>query len=272
MSDHYCVLGNPVKHSRSPMIHQAFAEQTGQRMRYTAELAPLEDFATAWRQFCHQGGRGANVTVPFKQQAVALCDTLSLRARRAGAVNTLSIGQNGRVYGDNTDGVGLLRDLKAYSVALAGARILILGAGGAVRGALEPLLTQDPQEIVIANRTGAKAGALARDFSDLGNISGGGYDALSGTFDVVINGTSASLSGDLPPLPEALFTSGGLAYDMMYGPTPTVFMQWAEQRGAVAVDGLGMLVEQAAEAFFLWRNVRPQTEPVRALLRQSLAA
>ncbi|WP_447529734.1 shikimate dehydrogenase [Vreelandella sp. TE19] len=271
MSDHYCVLGNPVKHSKSPMIHQAFAEQTGQALRYTAELAPLDGFTAAWQQFCHQGGYGANVTVPFKQDAFALCDTLSLRARRAGAVNTLINGQNGRVYGDNTDGVGLLRDLKAQGVALRDARILVLGAGGAVRGVLEPLLSEGPQEIVVANRTADKAEALGRDFADLGKTSGGGYHALFGTFDLVINGTSASLAGDLPPLPDGLFNPGGYAYDMMYGAEPTVFMQWADTRGATTVDGLGMLVEQAAEAFFLWRNVRPDTASVREMLRQSLA-
>ncbi|MFG6668525.1 shikimate dehydrogenase [Halomonas sp. HNIBRBA4712] len=270
MSERYCVLGNPVAHSKSPLIHQAFAAQTGQLLEYTAELAPLDGFEAAWRAFCESGGRGANVTVPFKQEAFALCDTLSERARRAGAVNTLINGQNGRIYGDNTDGIGLLRDLTAHDVALAGKRVLVLGAGGAVRGALAPLLAERPDELLIINRTGAKAEALARDFADVGAVRGGSYDALEGTFDLVINATSASLSGELPPLPEGLFTPGGVAYDMMYGVEPTVFLQWAKTQKAATVDGLGMLVEQAAEAFFLWRNVRPETVPVRALLRETL--
>lgn len=270
MSDRYCVLGNPVEHSKSPLIHQRFGEQTGQEIVYTAELAPLDGFVATWRAFCEGGGRGANVTVPFKEQAFALCDTLSERARRAGAVNTLINGQNGRVYGDNTDGVGLLRDLDAHHIPLSGARILVLGAGGAVRGVLAPLLERGPREVVIINRTGAKAAALARDFADLGAVVGGGYDALEGPFDLVINGTSASLAGELPPLPEALFTAGGFAYDMMYAAEPTVFLRWAQDHGATPVDGLGMLVEQAAEAFFLWRSVRPDTGPVRALLRRAL--
>ncbi|MFI0474604.1 shikimate dehydrogenase [Halomonas sp. HMF6819] len=270
MSSRYCVLGNPVKHSKSPLIHRAFAAQTGQPLEYTAELAPLDGFDQAWRAFCESGGRGANVTVPFKQQAFTLCDTQSLRARRAGAVNTLSLGQNGRIYGDNTDGIGLLRDLKACEVPLAGKRVLILGAGGAVRGVLEPLLNESPRELVIANRTGARAEALAADFRDLGSVAGGGYEALSGRFDLVINGTSASLVGELPPLPETLFEPDAVAYDMMYAATPTVFLQWAGKRGARTIDGLGMLVEQAAEAFFIWHHVRPETAPVQALLRKTL--
>ncbi|MFB9866698.1 shikimate dehydrogenase [Vreelandella sulfidaeris] len=270
MTDRYCVLGNPITHSKSPLIHAEFAHQTQQALEYTAQEAPLDGFADAWRAFVDAGGRGANVTVPFKEEAFALCDTLSHRARRAGAVNTLILGGNGRTYGDTTDGVGLVRDLAYHRVALAGKRVLVIGAGGAVRGILEPLLGEQPSEVVVVNRTAAKAEQLAHDFADLGSITGGGFDTLDGTFDVVINGTSASLSGDLPPLPDALFAPGAWAYDMMYGSEPTVFLQWAGPRGAKLLDGLGMLVEQAAEAFFLWRNERPNTAPVREVLRQSL--
>lgn len=270
MTDRYAVLGNPVTHSKSPLIHAEFAHQTGEAMDYTAIEAPVEDFASTWQQFAAEGGRGANVTVPFKEAAFSLCDTVSHRAKRAKAVNTLILGGNGRLYGDNTDGIGLARDLAYHRVVLKDKRVLIVGAGGAVRGALEPLLAEMPSELVVANRTAEKARALASDFADLGNVSGGGFDALDGEFDLVINGTSASLGGDLPPLSEGLFAKGAWAYDMMYDVEPTVFLQWAGPRGARLLDGLGMLVEQAAESFFLWRNVRPNTVPVRETLRQSL--
>ncbi|KAE8437080.1 shikimate dehydrogenase [Vreelandella piezotolerans] len=270
MTDRYCVFGNPIKHSKSPLIHGEFARQTQQPMTYTAVLAPEDGFTDAWRAFVAGGGRGANVTVPFKGDAFALCDTLSYRAKRAQAVNTLIVGGNGRTYGDTTDGIGLVRDLAYHRVPLAGKRVLVLGAGGAVRGILEPLLAEKPSEVVVANRTVAKAEQLAEAFVDLGRIYGGGFASVKGPFDVVINGTSASLSGELPPLPETLFGEGAWAYDMMYGAEPTVFLQWAGPRGAKLLDGLGMLVEQAAESFFAWRNVRPETASVRTLLRQSL--
>lgn len=270
MTDRYCVFGNPVAHSKSPAIHTAFAEQTGEAIEYTAIAAPLDDFSGAWRRFVAEGGRGANVTVPFKEEAFRLCDTLSQRARRAGAVNTLILGGNGATYGDTTDGVGLVRDLKRHGVALAGARVLVLGAGGAVRGVLEPLLAEGPVSVRVANRTAGKAEALAADFSELGQITGGGFDAVVGQFEVVINGTSASLTGDLPPLPEGLFAPEATAYDMMYGAEPTVFLRWAAERGARPVDGLGMLVEQAAESFFQWRGKRPDTAPVGESLRKAL--
>lgn len=275
MTDRYCVFGNPIGHSKSPAIHAAFAAQTGETLEYTAIEAPLDDFAGAWRTFIAQGGRGANVTVPFKEEAYRLCDVLSSRARRAGAVNTLLLGKNGqssdaKVYGDTTDGVGLVHDLKQHGVALEGRRILVLGAGGAVRGVLEPLLEASPSSLLVANRTAAKAEALAQDFADLGAIRGGGFEAVSGPFDLVINGTSASLAGDLPPLPDALFADGATAYDMMYGAEPTVFLRWAAARGAHCLDGLGMLVAQAAESFFQWRGKRPETAPVLAELRRSL--
>ncbi|WP_104204488.1 shikimate dehydrogenase [Billgrantia saliphila] len=275
MTDRYCVFGNPIGHSKSPAIHAAFAAQTGETLEYTAIEAPLDDFADAWRTFIVQGGRGANVTVPFKEEAYRLCDVLSSRARRAGAVNTLLLGKNGqssdaKVYGDTTDGVGLVHDLKQHGVALEGRRILVLGAGGAVRGVLEPLLAASPTSLLVANRTAAKAEALAQDFADLGAIRGGGFEGVSGPFDLVINGTSASLAGDLPPLPDALFADGATAYDMMYGAEPTVFLRWAAARGARCLDGLGMLVAQAAESFFQWRGKRPETAPVLAELRRSL--
>ncbi|WP_434984365.1 shikimate dehydrogenase [Vreelandella zhaodongensis] len=270
MTDRYCVFGNPIKHSKSPLIHGEFANQTQQSMTYTAELAPVEGFASAWREFVATGGRGANVTVPFKGDAFALCDTLSHRAKRAQAVNTLIVGGNGLTYGDTTDGIGLVRDLEYHRVTIKDKRVLVIGAGGAVRGVLEPLLAEQPRNVVIVNRTAEKAAQLAEAFADLGTLQGGGFDTLEGQFDLVINGTSASLSGDLPPLPDNVFNPGAWAYDMMYGSEPTVFLQWAGPRGAKLLDGLGMLVEQAAESFFLWRNVRPDTASVRTLLRQSL--
>lgn len=270
MSDRYCVFGHPVGHSKSPRIHSAFAEQTGEAMDYQAIEAPLDDFVGAWRAFVAAGGRGANVTVPFKEDAYRLADVLSPRAQRAGAVNTLMAGKNERLYGDTTDGVGLVRDLQAHAAPLEGARILVLGSGGAVRGILEPLLAANPAALMIANRTAAKAERLAADFSDLGETTGGGFDAVAGTFDLVINGTSASLGGELPPLPDDLFADAALAYDMMYGAEPTVFLRWAAEHDARTVDGLGMLIEQAAESFFLWRNKHPDTAAVRELLRGAL--
>lgn len=272
MTDHYCVFGNPVAHSKSPVIHAAFAKLTGQDMIYAACLAPLEGFANSLDAFLAEGGRGCNVTVPFKEQAWALAEVRSPRAEKAGAVNTLLPGKDGRLYGDNTDGVGLVRDLKNAGVTLADKRVLVLGAGGAVRGVLSPLLAQKPARLVVANRTAARAEALAAVFADEGVISGTGFEGLAGQqFDVVINGTSASLQGDLPPLPDEVLAPGAFAYDMMYGAQPTVFLQWAAVRGAQTRDGLGMLVEQAAEAFFIWRHVRPPTATVLAEMRAGLS-
>lgn len=272
MTDLYCVFGNPVAHSKSPVIHAAFAELTGQALRYEARLAPVEDFAGSLQAFLAEGGRGCNITVPFKEQAWALAEVRSPRAEKAGAVNTLLLGKDGRLHGDNTDGVGLVRDLvQNAGVTLAGKRVLVLGAGGAVRGVLGPLLAEKPATLVVANRTAAKADALAALFADEGPVSGSGFDGLAGqSFDVVINGTSASLQGDLPPLPEGVLAPGAFAYDMMYGAAPTVFLQWAAAHGAQIRDGLGMLVEQAAEAFWVWRHVRPSTAGVLAGLRAAL--
>ncbi|MEW6765446.1 MAG: shikimate dehydrogenase [Pseudomonadota bacterium] len=266
--DRYAVIGNPIAHSKSPRIHAMFAEQTGQAMRYERILAPLDGFRDAVLDFRDEGGRGLNVTVPFKLEACVLADRLSDRARRAGAVNTLIFRPDGSIEGDNTDGAGLVRDLLGAGIGLERRRILLLGAGGAVRGVLAPLLAEQPAALVIANRTADKAITLAHDFADLGPVEGCGFDDLPGQhFDLVINGTSASLTGELPPLPDDLLTAGGDAYDMAYGNEPTPFQRWAQAHGArQALDGLGMLVEQAAESFWLWRGVRPDTGPVRQAL------
>jgi len=271
--DRYGVFGNPIGHSKSPQIHRLFAEQTGQTLSYEPLLAPLDDFPGYARTFFEQG-LGANVTVPFKEQAFRLADQLSERAQRAGAVNTLKKLEDGRLLGDNTDGIGLVRDLRDNAgVTLQGKRILLLGAGGAVRGVLEPLLAQRPAALVISNRTLAKAEQLAGEFAELGPVSASAFEELRGPFEVIINGTSASLGGELPPLSDDLIEPGvTLCYDMMYGAKPTPFCQWAAGRGAATRDGLGMLVEQAAAAFELWRGVRPDSSPVLTQLRSQLSA
>ncbi|UTW05959.1 shikimate dehydrogenase [Pseudomonas benzenivorans] len=270
--DRYGVFGNPIGHSKSPLIHRLFAAQTGQQLSYEALLAPLDDFPGFARNFFAEG-KGANVTVPFKEQAFQLADELSARARRAGAVNTLMKREDGSLLGDNTDGAGLVRDLTVNAgFALRGKRILLLGAGGAVRGVLEPLLAQQPAVLVIANRTVAKAEQLAGEFADLGPLVASGFDWLDAPVDLIVNGTSASLAGELPPIAPSLIESGHtLCYDMMYAREATAFNRWAAEQGAArTLDGLGMLVEQAAEAFFLWRGVRPDSAPVLAELRRQL--
>ncbi|TRX73831.1 shikimate dehydrogenase [Pseudomonas mangiferae] len=269
--DRYGVFGNPIGHSKSPLIHRRFAEQTGQALTYEALLAPLEDFAGFARAFFREG-RGANVTVPFKEEAFRLADRLTPRAERAGAVNTLMRLDDGGLLGDNTDGAGLVRDLvQNAGVRLGGARVLVLGAGGAVRGVLEPLLAEGPAALLIANRTADKARQLARHFADLGEVRGGGFDEVDGAFDLVVNGTAASLAGERPPLDPACLRPGALCYDMMYAAEPTVFCRWAVEHGATSRDGLGMLLEQAAEAFQMWRGVRPSTAPLLETLRQPAA-
>lgn len=268
MTSHYAVFGNPVAHSRSPLIHAEFARQTGQDLDYRAILAPLDGFAAAIARFREAGGAGANVTVPFKEEAFRLATRLTPRAEQAGAVNTLKFDNDG-VLGDNTDGAGLVRDLALnLKQSLAGKSLLLMGAGGAARGVIGPLLAEQPGRLVLANRTVEKALQLAELFG--GRISGVSYAALAGQrFDVVINATAASLKGELPPLPADLLHPGALAYDMMYG-SETPFMAWARQHGAERVaDGLGMLVEQAAESFFLWRGIRPDTAPVIASLKNA---
>ncbi|WP_407293969.1 shikimate dehydrogenase [Stutzerimonas zhaodongensis] len=270
--DRYGVFGNPIDHSKSPQIHRLFAEQTGQDLCYEPLLAPLDDFPAFAKGF-FETGLGANVTVPFKEQAYRLADRLSERAQRAGAVNTLKRLEDGTLLGDNTDGVGLVRDLLDNAgVTLDGKRVLLLGAGGAVRGVLEPLLSQRPAAVVIANRTLAKAQQLVGEFAELGPVSASAFEQLYGPFDVIINGTSASLGGVLPPLRNDLSEPGHtFCYDMMYAAQPTPFCQWAAERDAPSRDGLGMLVEQAAAAFELWRGVRPDSNTVLAALRRQLA-
>ena len=269
MTDLYSVMGNPINHSKSPQIHSQFAAQSQQDMLYTAQLVPLEGFNDAADKFFRHGGAGLNITVPFKEDAFRFAGAHSERAKRAGAVNTLKKLEDGTIFADNTDGVGLVRDLTVNnSVTLTDKRILLLGAGGAVRGVLQPLLEQKPAELVIANRTVSKAQQLAADFADLGNVKGCGFEETEGSFDVIINGTSASLSGELPPVPPTAVSDTSVCYDMMYGSGLTVFNQWAHNMGAAnTLDGLGMLVEQAAESFALWRGERPQTQDVIAELR-----
>ncbi|MES2871637.1 MAG: shikimate dehydrogenase [Pseudomonadota bacterium] len=271
--DRYVVFGNPIAHSKSPILHRLFAEQTGQVMQYETLLAPLDDFTGCASAFFQQG-RGANVTLPFKEEAYRMVDQLTARAQRAGAVNTLSKQADGSLLGDNTDGAGLVRDLTVNAgLSLKGKRILILGAGGAVRGALEPILAEGPASVTIANRTVEKAEVLAELFSDLGPVAASGFDWLHEPVDVIINATSASLSGEVPPIASSLIEPGKtLCYDMMYGKEPTSFCLWASAHGAGQVmDGLGMLAEQAAEAFYVWRGVRPDTTPALAELRRLLA-
>ena len=269
MTDRYAVMGDPVSHSKSPVIHAAFAAQTDQDLEYTAIHVQPGRFAEAVRAFREDGGRGLNVTLPFKEDAFDLADRTSERGRRAGAVNTLWLTDVG-VEADNTDGVGLVRDLTGnLGCGLAGRAVLLVGAGGAARGVLGPLLEQEPTRLVVANRTASRSLALAERFADVGPIEGCGLDGLRGArFDVVINATSASLEAKVPALPEDLFAPGAWAYDMMYGAEPTPFMLWAAERGAAhTADGLGMLVEQAAESFHIWRGVRPATAPVIGMLR-----
>jgi len=277
MTDRYAVFGNPISHSKSPQIHQAFARQTEQELDYEALLAPVDAFVPSLQAFLTDRGRGCNITVPFKQDAYAAAEQLTERAQRAGAVNTLWLAEDGKLWGDTTDGVGLVRDLtENQQIEMTGQRVLILGAGGAVRGVIEPILQQKPATIVIANRTVAKAEALVDIFKELlpdaCALSACGFSDLDGQqFDRVINGTAASLSGDLPPLPDNLLADNAACYDMMYGADTTVFNQWALEKGAAkAIDGLGMLVEQAAESFRIWRGVQPETAEVLADLRAQL--
>jgi len=268
--DKYAVMGNPIAHSKSPRIHTLFAAQTGQELEYTAILVEPGNFANAVAEFQSQGGRGLNITVPFKQEAWALAGKRSEHAERAGAVNTLVLSESGSHFGDNTDGAGLVRDLMDnHAATLAGKRLLLVGAGGAARGVIEPLLNEKPALLVIANRTPDKAVALARSFCDLGHTEGCGLDVPEGQgFDIIINATAASLTGDVPALPASVVTSASWCYDMMYADQPTAFMNWADELGAHRVmDGLGMLVEQAAESFYLWRGVRPDTASVITKLR-----
>lgn len=270
MPDKYAVIGNPIAHSKSPLIHAEFARQTGQDMEYGRILGDPDDFLGEVRRFAARGGHGLNVTVPFKEQAWAIADERSPRAESAGAVNTLILLPGGRLRGDNTDGVGLVRDLSEnHGFALKGKRVLLLGAGGASRGVLRLLLETGLATLLIANRTASKALDLAQEGAVLGPVRGCGLDALSGQdFDLIINGTSAGLGGAVPAIPDDCLAPGGWTYDMLYGDAPTPFGLWGTEHGAVrSLDGLGMLVEQAAESFYLWRRMRPRTASVIASLR-----
>ena len=268
--DRYAVMGNPVAHSKSPRIHALFAAQTNQQLSYEAILVEKDGFSTAVADFLQHGGNGLNITVPFKEQAWALATTRSEHAERAGAVNTLILEKDGRHFGDNTDGVGLVRDLlQNHGSVLKNKRLLLVGAGGAARGVIEPLLNEKPSLLVIANRTADKAVELARLFCDLGHTEGCGLGDVAGqSFDLIINATAASLAGQVPALPDSVVTADSHCYDMMYADKATAFMDWAQQLGAAhCMDGLGMLVEQAAESFYLWRDLRPDTGTVIQALR-----
>ena len=278
--DRYAVLGNPVAHSRSPFIHAAFAAATGQRLHYERVLAPMDGFAASLRAFADAGGKGCNVTVPFKFELPALCRERSAGVELAGAANTVRFDVAGWAC-DNTDGVGLVADIERKAgVALAGQRVLLIGAGGAAAGVLGPLLEARPAEVVVVNRTADKASllcqrhaALARDQG--AQLRGGGLglagDAAGAGFDVVLNASASSLAGAEVPVPDSVVRPGSLAVDLMYGPAAESFLQWASAQGAVARDGLGMLIEQAAAAFAWWRGVQPETAPVLAALRAQLA-
>jgi shikimate dehydrogenase len=270
MTDRYAVMGNPIAHSKSPLIHAAFAAQTGQDISYTRILG--DDAVRDIRDFFAAGGKGLNITVPFKEQAWALPDELSPGARLAGAVNTLIPLEDGRLRGENTDGTGLVRDLMLnHGVKISGRRLLLLGAGGASRGVLRPLLEQQPESLLIANRTPAKALELAALVADP-RLRGCGLQGLAGRrFELIINATAAGLDGAVPAIPGDCLEPGGVTYDMMYASQPTAFVRWGQAHGAgLALDGLGMLVEQAAESFWLWRGVRPRTAPVIAQLIEQL--
>ncbi|MCU7940234.1 MAG: shikimate dehydrogenase [gamma proteobacterium symbiont of Bathyaustriella thionipta] len=274
----YAVMGNPINHSKSPQIHTAFALQTDQKLEYSAIHVDVGGFAQAVSHFQGHGGKGLNVTVPFKLDAWKLSDTLTERAKTAGAVNTLILTDEGLIEGDNTDGVGLVNDIIEHlGWTIAQKKVLILGAGGASRGVIGPILEQKPYSLTIANRTAVKATELASLFTDIKStdthpVTGGGYDSLNGKqFDLVINATAASLKGEVPPLPDELVSSEGCCYDMMYAARPTAFMEWASQHGVSNIsDGLGMLVGQAAESFNIWRGVKPEVKEVIDSIRNSM--
>lgn len=273
--DQYAVFGHPIKHSKSPAIHQQFAVQTQQTMIYSRQDVDAKQFETTANNFFASGGCGLNCTVPLKELAWNYADTLSQRASYSKAVNTLIRQPDNSILGDNTDGIGLVTDLlNNHQIKLKNRDILVLGAGGASRGILGPILQQQPNRLVIANRTVEKAITLADEFSELGQLLGCSFDDLNNqAFDLILNATSASLSGQLPPLPEGLLAKNGICYDLAYGNEPTTFVRWGQQQGAAkSLDGLGMLVEQAAEAFYIWRGVRPETSAVIASLDNARAA
>ena len=277
--DHYFVLGNPIAHSKSPLIHARFAELTGQRLDYAPWLTPLDGFAATLAQLQHNGARGCNVTVPFKFEAFQAANTQSGRAQLAEAANTL-VFDNGRIHADNTDGAGLVNDIQNHAgVCLAGRDVLLIGAGGAGAGVLGPLLTAGPRRLVLVNRTKARADALAARHQAHPSLQQAlqktellthDLQGLEGNFDVIINASASSLAGGTVPVAASVLKPGALACDLMYGPAAAGFMTWATENGAVARDGLGMLVEQAAEAFALWRGVSPPSAQVLQEMRALL--
>jgi shikimate dehydrogenase len=267
--DRYAVIGHPIAHSRSPIIHKLFAEDTGQNILYGAMDVAPEELGHVISEFMQNGGRGMNVTVPHKTTVMDLMDELTPQAKLAGAVNTITRLKDGRLEGDNTDGIGLIADLRDnLHIELIDSSVLVLGAGGATRGILPPLLEQIPAEVVIANRTVEKAQTLVDAFTDLGNLKACGFDELAGKkFHLIINATSAGLSGELPPFPASIIDADTVCYDLSYSMRDTPFIAWAKKNGCVkAYQGWGMLVEQAAESFYIWRGVRPDTTLVRAQL------
>lgn len=274
--DTYCVMGNPVEHSRSPWIHSRFAALTGQNLQYTRQLVPLDGFAQAVRAFAQAGGRGCNVTVPFKLEAAQCATTCSERVQLAAAANTL-VFQDGAIHADNTDGLGLVADIQRNAgVPLAGCDVLLVGAGGAAAGVLGPLLHEGPRSVAVVNRTAARAQALVQAHTPLATLQKTellalDMQALERDFDIIINATASSLAGAGVPVPAHVLRPGSLAYDMMYGAAAQPFLDWATRHGAQPRDGLGMLVEQAAEAFALWRGVRPPSAQVLAELRSAMA-
>ncbi len=276
--DAYCVMGNPIAHSRSPWIHARFAELTGERIAYDRRLVPLEGFADALRDFAAAGGRGCNVTVPFKIEAAERATERTERVQLGGAANTLVFAADGAVTADNTDGLGLVADIvRNARVPLAGRDVLLVGAGGAAAGVLGPLLRERPRRIVVTNRTLSRAEQLVQRHAEpellqKAELIAQDMQALQGDFDIVVNATASSLAGEALPVPAGVLRPGSLAYDMMYGPAARGFLDWAAQHGAVPRDGLGMLVEQAAEAFALWRGVRPPSAQVLGELRAAIAA
>ena len=273
-SDRYCVFGNPIKHSKSPLLHTLFASQTNQDLAYTAQCVDIDNFSTAATNFFKEGGKGLNITVPFKHDAYTFASSLTERAIRAGAVNTLFINEHNIVVGDNTDGIGLVEDITLrLNWRLKDMRILIMGAGGAVRGILEPVIKESPHSITIVNRTKEKAQKLANVFSDIFSITATSYpelnnDEASCDFDIIINASSASLSSELPTLPINMINKNTYCYDLMYAKELTPFLLWAKAKGSSVIsDGLGMLVYQGAESFLIWRGVKPKTAKVIRQLR-----
>jgi shikimate dehydrogenase len=268
MTDKYAVIGNPIAHSKSPLIHHAFAKQFGHDLEYTAELLPIEALETGLGTLQKKGFKGLNVTVPFKEQVSQCLSKKSIHATMAGAVNTITFNADGSRYGDNTDGIGLCQDLtQNHQIDLSGKRLLLLGAGGAARGVILPLLSHKPAELIIANRTVNKAHNLVSLF-DNAVLSASGFEQVSGPFDLIINATSASLNGEIPPIPDSSVSGQTNCYDMMYSNTDTAFIKWAKTRQAAkTMDGLGMLVEQAAESYRIWCGVKPETQSIIEQLR-----